>query len=282
MSPSPESLQERYAAIERVYAQQDWQEVERRSQTLLAELPDEPTHPLRLRLVLLLAHTRLYGTGDPGGAAVLYRAVADAQPEPVLADIAAQGLQQCAELQPTAAPTAAETTAPAAAVAQGTAAMPWLQELGGAEQAPRVEPVEVIEEPELIELALADPNRRDLVTVEDNAGQASQEAPPAPLRWPFMADHQDRRLPGSMPAGPSPQAAPPTSRRQEATEQAAELPIPSASDATGAEPPSPLAGASQPAQGGMPADSKAAAPANPFTPAELAELSRGLLGVSIR
>lgn len=308
MSPSPESLQERYAAIERVYAQQDWPGVESRSQALLAELPDEPRDPLRQRLLLLLAHTRLYGTGDPGGAAVLYQAVANAQPEQVLAEIAAQGLQQCAQLHPPAAATPATTTTP-------TAAMPWLQELGGAApdpgsgqapiatqapfqqpagagQAPGgqpsvVEPVDVIEEPELIELALADPSRQELVTVE-----ARSEEPPAPLRWPFMADHEDRRLPGNLPEGPSPRALEPASEDQRPELQPtaedggegltmAREPI--AQDTLAekrlaqAEEPLPRANLNQ-----QSADVRPGHPTTPFSPEELAELSRGLLEVAIR
>jgi hypothetical protein len=221
MSPSPEALQRRYSSIEQVYAEQNWSEVDRQSQQLLAELPDDPRDPLRQRLVLLLAHTRLYGSGEAEAAAQLYAAVAQADPEPALLDIAKQGLAQCAALclpaPETLAPEtpAAETPEPRSAAA----AMPWLQELGNGGRVPaevqelapfqRAEtlPVEVVEEPEQIEVALADPQRQELVTLElgDAAQAEAPEQPPSesaapgqesakPLRWPFVAGSIKKHL----------------------------------------------------------------------------------------
>ncbi|MEB3331617.1 MAG: hypothetical protein VKI83_03875 [Synechococcaceae cyanobacterium] len=288
MTPSPESLQERYAAIERVYAEQDWSGVEDLSRSLLAELPEDPSDPLRQRLVLLLAHTRLYGAGDAAAAASLYQAVAAAAAEPVLTEIATQGLQQCNQLlQP----------------GDASPATPWLQQLAGSgapspagsaaapsrapfQQAPNLEPVDVIEEPELIELALADPERQDLVTVEPEP-----ETPPAPLRWPFMADYEERRLPGSMPGQGQPlddgiePSAPPTltpepgpgsSRAVEPEAEAATTTPEATGRETEAEQMASAAGGAQPQV------NAAARKRSGFSPEELAELARGLLEVPIR
>lgn len=137
MSPTPESLQERYAAIEGSYAQQNWPAVEADCEALLAELPDDPDHPLRQRLHLLLGHTQLYGNADPAAAARHYSTVLAINPEPVLRDIAEQGLQLCsqaAEPEPRAQAPSEPAPEPAAAAeaapsAPGGDAMPWLQEL---------------------------------------------------------------------------------------------------------------------------------------------------------
>lgn len=214
MSPSPEALQQRYSSIEQVYAEQNWPEVDRQSQQLLADLPDDPRDPLRQRLVLLLAHTRLYGSGDAEAASQFYGAVAAADPEPALLEIAQQGLAQCEALRPpgpepvVAETAAAESSQPAAA----PAATPWLQELGdgGAAQpqstvvaqqlAPfqRTEPlpVEVVEEPEQIEVALA--NREGLELV-------SLEAKPAELQEPSPPGRVSSAEPAPLPVGFSPE-----------------------------------------------------------------------------
>jgi hypothetical protein len=164
--PPPQALQQRYAAIEQVYAEQNWPEVEARSRSLLAEISDDPSDPLRQRVILLLAHTQLYGNGDPAGAASLYRAVLSTTAEAVLVKIADEGLARCSpplveeipggtEEQPTSETsdqaatdlhnTAVMTTAAAApdqttpreitgsvqSPGGGSPAMPWLKELTG-------------------------------------------------------------------------------------------------------------------------------------------------------
>ena len=227
MTASPESLQQRYEAIERVYSERQWDDVTRRSEALLLELPDDASHPLRQRLQLLLGHTYLYGYQDAATATGFYNRVRAATSEAVLRDIADQGLEQCANqaTEPTPA-TAIESSLstaeqPAATGGQAfpfnpeavtttpqggdaMAAMPWMEQLGGidpaaatgtpiapAEPAPvqpsaieasAIEPVavaepvsvaeprpelvvEVVEEPELIDVAQADPARAEELEV---------------------------------------------------------------------------------------------------------------------
>ena len=152
MTLPPEVLQQRYAAIELAYSEQNWPEAEGLSQALLAELPEVNGDPLRQRLRLLLGHTRLYGMADTAAARQHYSAVLAQSEEPTLREIAEQGLEQCLALEqpPTAAeaaaPAAAEAAQPAAAAAEpggpkAEAAMPWLQQLGddaGANSTPAV------------------------------------------------------------------------------------------------------------------------------------------------
>ena len=182
MTTSPNSLQQRYEAIERVYSERQWDDVARLSEELLLELPNEPADPLRQRLQLLLGHTYLYGYQDRATATGFYSRVRAATQEPVLRDIADQGLEQCAsqaaqlEVAPEQASNAPSTGGQAfpfgnEPVAGGTvitstgSAMPWMEQLGGIEAADVQVPVpvpvpnlvvEVVDEPELIEVAQAD------------------------------------------------------------------------------------------------------------------------------
>ena len=171
MTTSPNSLQQRYEAIERVYSERKWDVVIRLSEELMLELPGESADPVRQRLQLLLGHTYLYGYEDRATATGFYSRVQAATQEAVLRDIADQGLEQCAsQAAPPATPLEVESdqnliaTTPVGQafpfgnepVEEGTAfastgsAMPWLEQLGG------IVPVEVVDEPELIELAQAD------------------------------------------------------------------------------------------------------------------------------
>ena len=252
MSPAPaprlEELQQRYAAIEQLYAKQDWPDVEARCSSLLADIPDLPGDPLRQRVLLLLAHTQLYGSGDPAGAASLYRAVLAAEAETVLADMARQGLARCGEPDRQPEPQGdepvgaegGEETVPGQTVAawdhaSSNPAMPWLEELSSAgiaqvkpvepavlrapfqEPAPdtsadqqtlgmdpgvpawtlrrsadaavlpgltssaepqtATQPVDVVAEPEQTDLALADPERRNTITLEELGAEAEEPAP---------------------------------------------------------------------------------------------------------
>ena len=108
----PEVLQQRYAAIELAYSEQNWPEAEGLSQALLAELPQVSGDPLRQRLLLLLGHTRLYGMADTATARQHYGTVLAESEEPTLRDIAEQGLEQCLALEQ---PPAAAAAAPEAA-----------------------------------------------------------------------------------------------------------------------------------------------------------------------
>ena len=135
----PEVLQQRYAAIELAYSEQNWPEAEGLSQALLAELPQVSGDPLRQRLLLLLGHTRLYGMADTATARQHYGTVLAESEEPTLRDIAEQGLEQCLALEqpPAAAAAAPEAASDVTAAAtpssetQPEAAMPWLEQLGG-------------------------------------------------------------------------------------------------------------------------------------------------------
>ncbi|MEX0588527.1 MAG: hypothetical protein WD136_04655 [Cyanobium sp.] len=181
MTSSPESLQQRYEAIERVYSERQWDNVARMSETLLLELPDEASHPLRQRLQLLLGHTYLYGYQDATTATGFYNRVRAATSEAVLRDIADQGLEQCAG-KGQAFPITAE---PAQAVigATGSApAMPWMNELAVAEVTPVAKPepvqqlvVDVIDEPELIEVAQANRATAEELEIAINSESFSPE-----------------------------------------------------------------------------------------------------------
>ena len=177
MTASPESLQQRYEAIEGFYNGRQWDDVASLSEALLVELPDDPSHPLRQRVQLLLGHTYCYGYQDAQTATGFYSRVLAASEETMLREIAEQGLKQCINLADiTIAP--AEVTpdqSPAATAAtSGTAATPWMEQLGevGLGEVPQPElgrsevgltEVEVIEEPELIELAQAHPRTAEPV-----------------------------------------------------------------------------------------------------------------------
>ena len=118
---------DQYAALERLYSERRWAEVEEHAAVLLAQMDGEVDGPgdgagdgdLRCRVLLLLGHTRLYGFNDAGVAAEHYRRVLAAQPEALLLGIAQEGLNQCL---------AAEEPAPADA-------MPWLEQVAVAEVA---------------------------------------------------------------------------------------------------------------------------------------------------
>jgi len=106
---------DQYAALERLYSERRWAEVEASAEVLLAEIEGD----LRSRVLLLLGHTRLYGYNDAGVAAEHYRQVLAAQPEALLVGIAQEGLNQCL---------AAQVPSPADA-------MPWLEQIAGPEVA---------------------------------------------------------------------------------------------------------------------------------------------------
>lgn len=166
-----DAMFERYAAIERLYSQGQWAEVLQGSTALLGELPAEPGEPLRTRLLLLQAHTHLYGLGEIAKAAAIYEQVLADQPEPMLQGIAQQELARCQEslaatasaaATSSASPTASDNPSsagcepavpPAAATplsadfpfvpqavgsapsGQGVSAMPWLEAMGGVDPA---------------------------------------------------------------------------------------------------------------------------------------------------
>lgn len=99
MSLAPEIQQQRYAAIELAYSERRWAAVEQLSRELLKELPSDPSDPVRLRVVLLLGHTRLYGLEDWVLARQYYGTVLEHSTEVTLQELAQQGLLQCEALQ---------------------------------------------------------------------------------------------------------------------------------------------------------------------------------------
>jgi hypothetical protein len=111
---------DQYAALERLYSNRRWAELEASAEVLLAEMDGavagqrdgEGDGDLRARVQLLLGHTRLYGFNDAGVAAEHYRQVLAAEPQALLHGIAQEGLNQClATEQPSASD-----------------AMPWLEQ----------------------------------------------------------------------------------------------------------------------------------------------------------
>ncbi|EDY38622.1 conserved hypothetical protein [Cyanobium sp. PCC 7001] len=185
MTANPESIQQRYATIERLYSERQWPQVEALCESLLIDLPDSPADPVRQRVILLLGHTRLYGMGDVESARGYYHALLRTEADNTLRQIADQGLQHCkqAERQQSQAGASAP---PAAAESQNTAtgggeAFPFAAAPaavpaapGGtapasraAAAAPWLESVDVVEEPEQIEVALADPQRREEIEVRE-------------------------------------------------------------------------------------------------------------------
>jgi len=133
-----DALQQQYAAIERLYSQGQWPQVLAAIDAIQDELPAQAGDPLRARVVLLQGHTLLYGLGQVDQAAAIYRQVLAAEPEAVLANIAQQELARCGELLSAQAPAEAGAAFPFAAEAVGAPpaqqhadAMPWLDALGG-------------------------------------------------------------------------------------------------------------------------------------------------------
>lgn len=157
-----ETQEHLYAAVELAYSEGQWQQALAQGEQLLRQIGDD-NPSLRLRLELLLGHTQLYGFANAAAAAQHYTTVQQLQPEPILLDIAVQGLEHSRQLlassapeeapapeEPAAAPQQEEPPAPVAAVdpftaaAAGaaapsagatTAAMPWMVDLGGQDPA---------------------------------------------------------------------------------------------------------------------------------------------------
>ena len=95
---------DRYAAIERMYSLGQWQPVLDACEALLAALPGDEEPSLRQRLLLLQGHTRLHGLGQVDAATALYQQVLDSQPEPVLQAVAQQELARAQALTLAAEP----------------------------------------------------------------------------------------------------------------------------------------------------------------------------------
>lgn len=195
-----DSLQDRYAAIERLYSQGQWTQVLEASTALLAELAGQPGDPLQTRLLLLQGHTQLFGFGRTDAATHLYQQVLDSDPEPVLRAIAEQELERCRLHQSAPFPFTAQAvgTAPE----QQPAAMPWLDALVPAKPAPEavisamepaqpcpteapmelVEVVDVVDEPDQVAVQQADPRRAEILELTPTEQNDLPQATPAG-RW---------------------------------------------------------------------------------------------------
>jgi len=195
MAPSPPANDpgERYAELERAYIEDRWPDVLKQGGQLIADLsndPDPVTADLTSRAHLLLGHAHLYGLRDPAAALPFYQALLAGPADPDLRRIAEEALPYCQPPVEPAAPSAKQATE-VFTTATATDATPWLDapirlekpirveksietEVGGMLAAPRrtigeVVPsleVEVVEEPELVEVAQADPSLAEELEVE--------------------------------------------------------------------------------------------------------------------
>lgn len=189
-----DALQDRYAAVERLYGQGQWEQVLQTSAALLGDLPQQPGESLRIRLLLLQAHAHLHGLGQIDSAAALYHQVLDERPEPLLQAIAQRELGRCqeslpppaAEPEPAVAPLGPSFPFVAQAVGtpapgQAASAMPWLEAL-----APQT-PVDVVEEPEQIAVLQAESRQGEPLDLEPVAQPQLEPEPTAPItaapRW---------------------------------------------------------------------------------------------------
>ncbi|MFM8525091.1 MAG: hypothetical protein ACKOCM_05675 [Cyanobacteriota bacterium] len=84
----------RYADVESAYTSGNYTEALNQGLALLQDLQDPASKPLRMRLLLLLGHTWLYGLGDLDSAAVAYGQVAEDNEEEALQEIALDGLSR--------------------------------------------------------------------------------------------------------------------------------------------------------------------------------------------
>lgn len=200
--------QEQYAAIELLYSEQKWAEVLAASESLLASLAPESGNPLRPRLLLVMAHTLLYGPRRYAAAAERYAEALQDAAEPLLRQIAEQGLGRCRSLSETEArsgeletPLPPElpqlrSTSPASTQASGdgAAAMPWLQDLQDAAPATDASPSSARD----TLAALRAPSEELIpvsVRVLDGAERPAQPSRPAqPQTMPVDLPHSERDL----------------------------------------------------------------------------------------
>jgi hypothetical protein len=125
---------EAYALIEQAYCEDRWADVLAMGNPLLSELGasrESPLVDLRQRLQILLAHTNLYGLGNPDAARDLYSAVLEDDGESSLLETARQGLRQC--VPSTVAPEKVGLEkGPLQEGGSASVAMPWIDAEAGA------------------------------------------------------------------------------------------------------------------------------------------------------
>ncbi len=157
-------LQEAYVAVERAYSQGQFPAALERAQQLAGQVAEGTPDELALRLRLLTAHIHLYGLQQPAQAEPLYQRVLEQTSDRTYHELARHGLTLCAQLAaatpqpnatgsadggtsqtpppiPAALDAAFPGTAPDSAATGATAigaaaAMPWLSDLAGGGQAP--------------------------------------------------------------------------------------------------------------------------------------------------
>lgn len=166
----------RYAELEQAYTDDRWADLVRLGDALVKDLKDSGSgahRELLGRAQLLIGHARFYGLGNAGAAQPHYRDVLASSQDANLKQLATTALKNCEEAlaaEPDKPPgpdsflavvDAARQRSQATSAA-GNAAAPWLT--NEAPQ-PRLE-VEVVEEPELVEVAQADPSLAEELELE--------------------------------------------------------------------------------------------------------------------
>lgn len=164
------TLSSRYADIDKAYREQRWATVLEQGELLLREMgaAGESAVPgLRERIQLLMAHTHLYGYGDPDAAEDLYGTVLTSKAEASLRQIAEQGMQRCElPLERKPGEKAAEQRRARASARQRTASSSAIPE--------EARPVPIAPELESPALEAPAPNSRDLNSTDlDHQGPQS-------------------------------------------------------------------------------------------------------------
>lgn len=210
-------LQEAYIAVERAYSQGQFPVALERAQQLAGQLPEGTPDQLALRLRMLTAHIHLYGLQQPSQALPLYQQVLEQSSDPTYHELARQGIALSNQLTaaapesngaevpeaeasmgaaPPPAPATLEAPFPGAvpdfasgapvaagAAAATAAAMPWLNDLAGpgaATSAAAVSPAEAAVPTEQTALSLAPRDEpaaepeQAVVTVVDTTTPADQ------------------------------------------------------------------------------------------------------------
>lgn len=174
--PLPPDPAARYAELEQAYTEDRWADVVRLGEGLVTDLSGSGpiSQPELLgRAQLLLGHAHLYGLADPSAAQPHYRDVLAFSTDANLRQLAETALASCGDPPSNAgepeAPNEPDSFLAVVDAARQTsqspttgAAAPWLAE---ASPQPNLE-VEVVEEPELVEVAQADPSLAEELELE--------------------------------------------------------------------------------------------------------------------
>ena len=193
----------RYAALEQAYTEDRWADLVRLGEALVNDLKGSANggHQEMLgRAQLLIGHATFYGLGNAGAAQAHFRDVLASSPDANLKELATTALKNCEDALAAEAGAQRESKTgadsflavvdaarqrPQETSAAGNAAAPWL---ASQEAQPRLE-VDVVEEPELVEVAQADPSLAEELELElsqirerrQNARKEAAEALGAPL-----------------------------------------------------------------------------------------------------